>query len=246
MNCPEMRLLLHAYVDGELDLVCSLEVEQHLKTCAACAGEYQTLVSLRSALRSAPLSYEAPNALRKQFSKMDKESDDARRPSRPWFWQWLAVGATAAALFLLMVRPNGLAKRGQLADEMVAEHVRSMMADHLTDVLSSDQHTVKPWFDGKLDFAPDVKDFAPQGFPLIGGRLDYINGRDVAALIYRREKHLINVFVWPAGRGDESAPVTAERRGYHIVNRDVNGLHYSLVSDLNVKELGELADLIGK
>ena len=246
MNCSEMRLLLHAYGDGELDLVRSMDVEQHIQSCAACAAEHQALASLRSALRSASLTYVAPRSLRQEVRKISRSSSEKNQAGRPWFWQWLALGATAAALFLLTVRPAVLSGSDQLADELVSDHVRSLMASHLTDVLSSDQHTVKPWFNGKLDFSPDVKDFAAQGFPLVGGRLDYINGRDVAALVYRHEKHLINAFVWPANTVQNEKSTVLDRRGYHIINRDVNGLHYSFISDLNLKDLNELADLIGK
>jgi anti-sigma factor RsiW len=119
------------------------------------------------------------------------------------------------------------------------------MAGHLTDVVSSDQHTVKPWFNGKLDFAPDVKDFAAQGFPLVGGRLDYLDGHDVSALVYRRNQHTINIFVWPANRAG-AANDGENYRGYNLVYRDLNGLRYALVSDLNKNELNQLADLIGK
>jgi len=133
-----------------------------------------------------------------------------------------------------------------LLNEAVASHVRSLMVEHLTDVASSDQHTVKPWFNGKLDFAPDVKDFAAQGFPLVGGRLDFLNGRAVAALVYRRNTHFINVFVWPATNTGSGKSALENRRGYFVINREANGLHYSLVSDLNEKELAELANLFGR
>jgi anti-sigma factor RsiW len=113
-------------------------------------------------------------------------------------------------------------------------------------VLSSDQHTVKPWFNGKLDFSPSVKDFAAQGFALVGGRMDYLNGRAVAALVYRRNQHFINVFVWPADQAGPAKSVVENRRGYNLLSRDVDGLRYCLVSDLNPTELGQLADLIGK
>jgi len=136
--------------------------------------------------------------------------------------------------------------RDQLLNEAVASHVRSLMVEHITDVTSSDQHTVKPWFSGKLDFAPVVKDFAAQGFPLVGGRLDYMNGRAVAALVYRRNNHLINVFVWPARDTGSGKPAVENHRGYSVINREMDGLHYCLVSDLNDKELVELANLFGR
>src|SRR6185436_17555679 len=120
-----------------------------------------------------------------------------------------------------------------MLNEAVASHVRSLMVEHLTDVASSDQHTVKPWFNGKVDFAPDVKDFTAQGFPLVGGRLDYLNGRTVAVLVYQRNKHFINVFVSPTESSGRGKLTLEKRRGYSVINRETGGLHYCLVSDLN-------------
>jgi anti-sigma factor RsiW len=143
----------------------------------------------------------------------------------------------------LILNPPGISQRDQLANQAVASHVRSLMPGHLTDVLSTDQHTVKPWFNGKIDFAPDVEDFAAQGFPLVGGRLDYLAGQTVAALVYHRNRHTINVFVWPAKTATPES--TKDLRGYTVINRDANGLHYCIVSDLNAKELGDFANLLG-
>jgi anti-sigma factor RsiW len=247
MNCAESRLLLHAYTNAELDLVRSLDVEQHLQTCHACATESRSLLSLRSALRTAEFTHHAPQSLRNKVRQIARTPDEKPRPIRaPWLWQWLAAGATALALLTLLLRPAGVSDHDLLANEIVSSHVRSLMPGHLTDVVSSDQHTVKPWFNGKLDFAPDVKDFAAQGFPLAGGRLDYLNGRAVAALVYHRNQHLINVFVWPVDRAGGAKATVENRRGYNLINREANGLHHVLVSDLNAGELGELADLIGK
>ena len=249
MNCAETHPLLHPYTDGELDLVRSLEVEQHLNTCAACATQKNSLLSLRSLLRNSDLDYRAPDSLRKKVRAIAPapESEIAPRTfDASWLWKWLAIGATAFAVCTLVMRPPGISENSRLADEAVAGHVRSLMADHLMDVASTDQHTVKPWFNGKLDFAPDVKDFAPQDFPLVGGRLDYLGDRTVAALVYRRNKHVINVFVWPAAGANEAPKESENLRGFNIINRQANGLRYCLVSDLNEKELRDLADLLGK
>lgn len=247
MNCAEIRKFLHAHADGELDIANSLELERHLKTCAACAAENNSLQSLRAALRDSGLAYCAPKSLHKkvwQITRPANEEIPTREISWQWLWQWLAAGATALAVLTLILRPAGISEHDQLLNEAVAAHVRSLQAEHLTDVTSSDQHTVKPWFDGKLDFAPDVKDFAAQNFPLIGGRLDYLNSHAVAALVYRHNKHLINVFVWPLKNSEAVKGGTENRRGYFLLNREANGLHLCLVSDLNEKELGELAELI--
>jgi anti-sigma factor RsiW len=247
MNCADIRRLLSAHVDGELDAASSLELQRHLKTCAACAAEEKSLQSLKAALRQAPLRHQAPASLRSHVKQL---AGDSKRETRSHgtdfslFWKWLALGATAFALLTLMLRPAGMSEHDRLLDEAVAGHVRSLMAEHLMDVASSDQHTVKPWFDGKLDFAPDVKDFATDGFPLIGGRLDYLGSRAVAALIYKHNKHYINVFIWPST--GTLTPETTSLRGYSIINTTAHGMRYCFVSDLNAKELGDLAALCEK
>src|SRR5215469_607963 len=207
MNCAEMNLLLHAYADGELDVVRSLEVEQHVKSCAACAAKMNSLKALQSAFKASALAYSAPVSLRRSVRQIASPSEGhaTRAPrSLEWFWKWLAIGATAVAVLAIVLRPAGISQNDALTGEVVSAHVRSLMAEHLTDVLSSDKHTVKPWFAGKLDFSPTVTDFADQGFALVGGRLDYVNGRAVAALVYRHNKHFINVFTWPVCSGREN------------------------------------------
>lgn len=248
MNCAESRLLLHAHNDGELDVASSLELERHLKTCAYCAAGSESVRSLKTALRDSTLRFDAPDSLRREVRRIARSSSDKTQPGlfrSLLLWRSVASGMAAVALLAVLLRP-GVSGEDQLAGEAVSSHVRSLMAGHLTDVASSDQHTVKPWFDGKLDFAPDVKDFAAEGFPLVGGRLDYFNGRAVAALVYRRNKHFINVFVWPeTGTGAEKTK-SQSRRGYSVINREANGLHHCFVSDLNETELSELADLFGR
>jgi anti-sigma factor RsiW len=207
------------------------------------------VLSLKEALQRSSLRYDAPELLRKEVRQMARGSGDETRP--PLFhslriWRSLAFGATAVALAAILLRPVGMSEHDRFLNEAVASHVRSLMVEHLTDVASSDQHTVKPWFNGKLDFAPDVKDFAAQGFPLVGGRLDYLNGRTVAALVYRGNKHFINVFIWPAASASTGKLVVENRRGYVVINRESDGLHYCLVSDLNSEELGRLATLFGQ
>jgi anti-sigma factor RsiW len=248
MNCAESRLLLHAHADDELDVANSLELERHLKTCAACASEKQSVHSLKAVLQQSSMRYNAPDSLRKEIRRMarTRSGETQSRFHSLLLWKSLAFGATAFAVLAILFRSAGISERDQFLSEAVASHVRSLMAEHLTDVASSDQHTVKPWFDGKVDFAPDVKDFAAQGFSLVGGRLDYLNGRAVAALVYRRNKHFINVFVWPAANTGNGKSDFQNHRGYSVINREANGLHYCLVSDLNEKELVELANLFGR
>lgn len=249
MNCAEIHRSLHAFVDGELDAIRSLEVERHLKTCVACAAGANSLRSLHTAFQKNELAYRAPAELRQTVRRL---ADEPRQtsPSRDnnllRLWQWIAAGATAVAVLAISLRPGGISKQDELMHEAVGDHVRSLMAGHLTDVVSSDQHTVKPWFDGKIDFAPEVKDFAVQGFPLVGGRLDYLDGHTVAALIYRHNKHFINVFVWPATGEGAATQESSVYHGYNIEIRDIGGFHYYLVSDMDENGLGQLADLLGK
>lgn len=245
MNCTELRPLFQAYIDNELDLMRSLEVERHLAECAKCATARNSLLALRSALQQNGLAYSAPASLYHKVRRIGTPSrDEVNTPLRATWLPWVGFGVAVAAALLLLVRPTGMNDQDVLLNEAVNSHVRSLMANHLMDVASTDQHTVKPWFNGKIDFAPDVKDFASQGFPLVGGRLDYLDGRTVAALIYHRNKHVINVFVWPA-TGTEPAG-TESLRGYAVINREANGLHYCLVSDLNAEELSDLADLVSE
>ena len=244
MNCPEIYPLLHAYVDSELDLMPSLEVDRHLKSCAECTAAKRSLESLRATLRQNDLSYRAPESLRARIRESIGESP-TKVPlpsSRPWMWQMLALGSLGFAVVTLILQPAAVNDRDRLADDAISDHVRSLMPGHLMDVVSTDQHTVKPWFNGRIDFAPEVRDFATQGFPLVGGRLDYLNGQNVVALIYRRNQHTINTFVWPAKTATDQSAV--ERRGFSIINRDIRGLHYCLVSDLNPRELNEFATLL--
>lgn len=246
MNCAESRLLLHADADRELDVASSLELARHLKTCAACGADVNAIRSLKATLQQPSLRHDVPTSLRREIRRMTRKSVDDSQPrlgNSLRFWKWLAFGTTAAAILMLVLRPEGVSEQDQLLNEAVAGHVRSLMADHLTDVASSDQHTVNPWFNGKLDFAPEVKDFAAAGFPLVGGRLDYLKGRSVAVLVYGRNKHLVNVFIWPESATAGGKLSAGIRRGYSIINRRVGDLHYCLVSDLNEKDLAELASL---
>jgi anti-sigma factor RsiW len=247
MTCADSRKLIHAYSDGELDLVRSLEVEEHLKSCAECVRERDGIQSLRDALRQNDLTFRAPNSLRTEIREMARADEPARENAWPgiqlWIWRLIAGGATAFAILTIVSR-FGVSGGDQLMDDAVAAHIRSLQANHLMDVVSTDQHTVKPWFDGKLDFAPAVHDFAAQGFPLIGGRLDYLNGRTVAALVYGYKKHFINVFVWPSATAKATAPVLESYHGYSVINFDADGFHYCIVSDAEGKALSELPGLL--
>ena len=158
-----------------------------------------------------------------------------------WPWRWLGVAASLAFVALMLWRlvPNlpGSSIDDRLTQELIAGHVRSLMVSHLTDVPSSDQHTVKPWFEGKLDFSPPVSDVTEQGFPLLGGRLDYLGNRPVAALVYRHQQHVINLFIWPAAQEEDVRERTLTRQGYQLIHWVKAGMSYWAVSDLNAREL---------
>jgi anti-sigma factor RsiW len=242
MQCEMAKDLTNAYIDGELDPAVSAEMAEHLRGCPACAHAAESGRGLSHALRdSRELRYSAPAASRARL----RQAIEARE-SRPRFrwntWAASLASATAGAVVvftLLQSKPEPQS----IAQELVGDHIRSLMMTHLTDVPSSDQHTVKPWFAGKLDFSPPVEDFAQQGFELVGGRLDYAAGRPVAALIYRRRMHLINVFVWPA-RGGETRPAASSLQGYNVIPWNHAGMSYAAVSDLAAPELQSLADLM--
>ena len=260
MSCQENTTLIHGYVDGELDLVHSLRVEDHLRECATCSQKYRNLQALRSAVRGGNLYFKPPEDLATRIHLSLQEAEGARRPLlssireapkklRRWSWSWQATAALAAGLALVAVATYrfapGASRVSQgdwVAREILASHVRSLLADHLTDVPSSDQHTVKPWFNGKLDFSPPVRDLSQQGFPLIGGRLDYLDERPVAALVYQRRKHIINLFVWPSS--EETQEKVLMRQGYNMHHWAEAGMTFWAVSDLNNAELEEFVQFV--
>jgi anti-sigma factor RsiW len=241
-TCSRWELMLHGFLDRELDAAHSLEFEQHLATCPHCAGQLKRFQTLKQAVSQKGVRWRAPDHVRAQvLAAIAHEAEAEARPQVStsdkifgWIRQWLFVPSLAAlaASLLLVLAP--VQHQTSIQEEVVAGHVRSLLANHLTDVATSDQHTVKPWFNGKIDFSPPVVDLAPQGFPLVGGRVDYIGGRVVAALIYRRRGHLINVFIWPAPPGGTTETM---RDGYNIENWSKDGLTFWAVSDAAADEI---------
>jgi len=264
MNCEEATKLMDGYLDGELDPITSQTIEHHLRECPKCDQAYKMHGSLNRAIGNATPYYKAPAELREQIqSSLRKEITERskgngripvdsrpliakKRPESPSIlfgtsWNWLALAAAIvfAAVIAWNILPR-LQRAGNdqfLATQLIASHVRSLMANHLTDVASSDQHTVKPWLDTKLDFAPAVPDLSSEGFPLIGGRLDYLDNRPVAALIYQRRKHFINLFVWRAALDETRTPRTITRQGYQLLHWVDSDFNYWAVSDVSNNDL---------
>ncbi len=239
---------LDPYLDGELAAVDAREFEAHLAQCAECARFRDGRLELRAAIAAGVPAFQAPDLLRQRVRAALKTAAPARAPYRlslRSMWRPLALAASLAVVAIGSWNLSLRYAAGEaLADDIFASHVRSLMPGHLTDVLSSDQHTVKPWFNGRLDFSPPVYDFAGLGYPLLGGRLDYVDGRTVAALAYGRRQHLINVFLWPATRGPRNAPRFRDRQGYHLLHWTTPDYTYWVVSDLGLAELHDFAHMV--
>jgi anti-sigma factor RsiW len=252
-NCrPEM---VQAFADGELSAPEAIEMEHHLSACPRCEAAYRNQLALSAAIHDPVLYRKAPAELHERVSaallpgyEADPiESAPSPRNRSRLFWPSIALAASAAFLVVLTAgiatRLGRIAPQDATLHDVIQSHVRSLLVSHLADVLSSDQHTVKPWFNGKLDFAPPVRDFASEGFPLVGGRIDVIDDRSVAALVYRRHAHYINLFIWPYA-GESSAAMTISRRGYNIIHWNQGGMTLWAVSDLNRGELDQFVNLV--
>ena len=246
MTCEETRLLVHALIDGELDAGHSREVEAHVADCPGCAAQLRDYRVMRQTLAAPDLRHQAPAALRARIEGT-LPLHRAVAPNRRSLLKGLAMGsvlsgALAAGLVMFVTRRQE--DQGILGD-VVSAHLRSLQGDRLIDVQSSDQHTVKPWFNGRLDIAPPVVDLAAQGFTLIGGRLDYIDAKPVAAIVYKRRAHVINLFVAQATAqvaGPQPAAAIEQVQGFNIWRWTRADLAFWAVSDINATELQEFGD----
>jgi anti-sigma factor RsiW len=251
MQCPE-SLRVQAYFDGEVDAVTASQIERHAEHCGECRAQLHDLDALRSAIRQHLPLPEAPASLRTRIKRtLDRETGAAltaarglRMRSRQFWWgalSGLGVSAVAAviALMLLLTPPSNA-----LLDQLLVAHVRSLMPAHLIDVVSSDRHTVKPWFAGHADVSPAVADFAAKGYRLVGGRADYLDHQRSAVVVYQHGAHIINVFSWALGQ--DSLPRNTTRSGYHLMFWRVGDLAYCAVSDTGWDELSELVQLLNQ
>jgi anti-sigma factor RsiW len=250
MDCKQARELLPAHLDKELGVSESLALEQHLQSCAQCQAELSQQVALSSAVKKQASYFAAPAGLADRIQAALPRAPQPARAAKTRHWTWWNTGFGIA--FALLVASNISLYRAlpsadeQLAQAAIGSHVRSLMGSHTTDVASSDQHTVKPWFNGKLDFSPPVIDLTAQGFSLTGGRLDYLDNRAVAALVYRHRQHIINLYVWPAANDRDSAAQTLSHQGYNLVHWRRAGMTFWAVSDLAGQELGQFARLLSE
>jgi anti-sigma factor RsiW len=245
MTCDEAEILLHALLDGELDAGHAREVEDHIAGCPNCAAQLAAYREMRKAVVGTDLRYAAPPGLRRRIeASLPPPQAPTRAPNRRSVLRGFAMGSALSAIaatgLVAIVLRNDDEQR--ILSEVVSAHLRSLQAGHLTDVISTDQHTVKPWFNGKLDVAPPVIDLTAQGFTLIGGRLDYIDARPVGAVIYRRRQHIINLFVAQTADAQRHTAKMETMQGFNIWHWSDRGLNYWAVSDLGADELAEFGD----
>jgi anti-sigma factor RsiW len=253
MNCQECHDYIDAYIDNELDISSTILVKHHLRDCPDCRQLLESRKAVGALLENPQVRFEVPDSLLGRIqSALPVPRSEVKEQSKtrfviPWFSIPLALAATIAVMLgLAFLNQEGVFDRSQrnaLAQEAISSHVRSLLATHLLDVPSTDQHTVKPWFDGKLKFSPPVHDFAERGFRLTGGRLDYLNGQEVAALVYQRRLHIINLFIWPSESGRNTAAESFTKDGYNVSHWDRAGFEFWAVSDVNAEDLRAFADL---
>ena len=247
MTCRETKNLLNAYVDGELDSTSILTVESHMQRCASCLTEGENLQALASAVENGALRFKAPPRLKRNVQATICAENAGTRSSF-FNWRWASAFASVVLVvtlaWVVAVRWTKSSEQTQVVNDIVSSHVRSLMANHVTDVSSSDSHTVKPWFGGKLDYSPPAKDLTAQGFRLVGGRLDYLENRPVAAIVYQRSQHFINLFVWPSNRSSVKQEAQLTLQGYNVIHWTKSDMTYWLISELNQAELNECAQLL--
>jgi anti-sigma factor RsiW len=256
MECVDIRGRLHAYLDQELELPSVVAIDQHLASCQACKAIFAQQAALRSGIRRHAEYHAAPAALVERIRAQlgaagDGAAGPARTPAprRPWlpFRQWFQVGAAVAATavvsWIAAIQYYIPAADEIVAEQVITGHARAVLGSRLVDVATSDQHTVKPWLSSKLDFSPPVADLTGAGFPLLGGRLDYLDDRPVAALVYRHRQHMIDLFVWPEQKADGDLPMRSlSKHGYNVLHWREAGMVFWAISDLNAADMKAFAE----
>ena len=252
MDCTEVRSRLHPYLDRELELDTVLAVERHLASCPDCRAVFDSQSALQAGIRRNAAYHGAPAGLARRIrAQLEPQQPAAWRRPSAWRWprlgRWLPLGAAIAASALLSwtvaLQYASVSGDERIAEQVVNGHARAVMTAHRIDVASSDRHTVKPWLSSRLDFSPPVVDLARAGFPLDGGRLDYLDGRTVATLCYRSRQHWIDLFVWPERNAPgDRAPRSSSRQGYNIVSWREGGMTFWAISDVNADDLKAFVD----
>ena len=253
MNCNEIRSLVPLSLDRELDWQSEALLAEHIETCVDCRNHLAQQQATQGKIRAAATYHRVPMDLLDRINSalpaVDRPdlSGSGRKSRSGWRFGWQILNgaglaaAACALLIMAIVIPLRPSENELLRNEIVTSHARSLLTQHVMDVASSDQHTVKPWFNGKLDFSPPVRDFAGQGFPLVGGRLDYVGHRGVAVIVYRRRQHIIDVFIWP---GTSSTPSLQSSQGYHLATKTAGGMSFVAISDVDPDELKQLVEML--
>lgn len=247
MDCKQTRNYMHAHLDRELDPVTASGIEAHLQKCAACAHAYAAQAALQAAVKSRAAYYTAPTGLATRIRNQVNAAGGTSAKKQASRWQWLPLAATVAATAVITwttaVQLETGSRDERIAEQVIAGHARAVLTNHLAEVTSSNQHTVKPWLSSKLDFSPPVTDLTGAGYALVGARLDYVDNRPVAALVYRRRQHVINLFVWPDSKsGSASSWQASSKQGYNLLHWGDAGMTFWTISDLNAAELKAFAE----
>ncbi len=244
MNETHLGDALHAYLDNELSVERALEARSHLNSCPSCRRELSHMRQLHEVLQRSLAPSEPSAAFLRTLQQSVRKADPGRWRRRLARAAWATGPLVAAILLVSFALQPARRPSSDLTGDVVAAHLRSLQAAHLTDVASSDRHTVKPWFQGKLPYSPPVLDFSGQGFTLQGGRLDYVGSQEVAALVYRSGQHTINALVWPASGETDAVPRVETRAGFRALHWVSEGMAWWLVSDIGEADLQQLASLL--
>ncbi|HRD87925.1 MAG: anti-sigma factor [Candidatus Accumulibacter phosphatis] len=250
MDCARTRNYMHGYLDRELDPVTASGIEAHLQSCAACAQAYALQTSLHKAIKGQATYYTAPEALaarvRAGFRTTRESAGKTYTPPHTPRRQWLALFAAVAASVLItwtaVIQLETGSRDERIGSEVLAGHARAVLTNHLAEIASSDRHTVKPWLSSKLDFSPPVTDLTTAGFPLVGARLDYLDNRPVAALVYRHRQHVIDLFIWPDTQASAAAMQASSKQGFNLLHWTHAGMTFWAISDLNPAAIRTFAE----